>query len=90
VRHYSPRTEITYRHWVRRFILFHGKRHPDELAAPEITAFLNHLAVREHVRRRRRTRRRARSYSCIAGPRAGAALLEDLIRAASRGGFPWC
>jgi hypothetical protein len=47
VRHYSPRTEITYRYWVRRFILFHGKRHPSGLAAPEIAAFLNHLAVRE-------------------------------------------
>jgi integrase len=44
-----PRTEETHRHWVRRFILFHGKRHPSALGAPEIAAFLNHLAVEEHV-----------------------------------------
>jgi hypothetical protein len=33
VRHYSPRTEACYLHWVRQFILFHGKRHPRELGA---------------------------------------------------------
>jgi hypothetical protein len=49
VRHYSPRTEHAYRYWVRRYILFHGKRHPDQLGAAEIEAFLNHLAVDEHV-----------------------------------------
>lgn len=43
-RHYSYRTEETYAHWVRRFILFHGKRHPRELGQEEVTAFLNHLA----------------------------------------------
>jgi integron integrase len=36
-------------HWIRRFILFHGKRHPRELGDPEISAFLNHLAVVEGV-----------------------------------------
>jgi integrase len=35
--------------WVRRFILFHGKRHPAELGAEEITEFLNHLATQRHV-----------------------------------------
>ena len=49
VRHYSPRTEHAYRYWVRRFVLFHGKRHPDQLGAPEIEEFLNHLAVAEQV-----------------------------------------
>ena len=44
VRHYSPLTEDTY-HWCRRFILFHNKRHPNEMAAAEINAFLTHLAV---------------------------------------------
>ena len=43
-RHYSPRTEETYVHWIKRFIYFHGKRHPREMAAPEVTAYLNHLA----------------------------------------------
>ena len=37
VRHYSIRTEQSYVHWVRRFTLFHGKRHPTEMGAEEIT-----------------------------------------------------
>jgi integron integrase len=48
-RHYSRRTEATYIHWVRRFIFFHHVRHPQEMAEPEINAFLTHLAVKEHV-----------------------------------------
>ena len=48
-RHYSPRTEETYVHWIRRFIYFSGKRHPAELGAPEVTAFLNHLASERNV-----------------------------------------
>lgn len=49
VRHYSPRTEDAYHHWIKRFILFHHKRHPQEMAAAEINAFLSHLAVVGHV-----------------------------------------
>jgi hypothetical protein len=49
VRHYSPRTEACYLHWVRQFILFHGKRHPRELGAAEVEQFLTHLAVKGHV-----------------------------------------
>lgn len=49
VRHYSIRTEVTYADWVRRFILFHDKRHPKELGAPEVAAFLTHLAVDRSV-----------------------------------------
>ncbi len=48
-RHYSYRTEETYVHWIRRFIFFTGKRHPRELGAAEVTAFLNHLASERHV-----------------------------------------
>ena len=44
-RHYSRRTEEAYVAWIRRYILFHGKRHPAELGAPEITRFLSWLAV---------------------------------------------
>ena len=44
-RHYSRRTEKAYVHWVRRYILFHGKRHPQELGAAEATAFLSSLAT---------------------------------------------
>ena len=43
-RHYSYRTEEAYVGWVRRFVAFHGRRHPRELGATEIEAFLNHLA----------------------------------------------
>ena len=45
VRHYSPRTEEAYVMWIRRFILFHGKRHPSSMGAEEVNAFLSHLAV---------------------------------------------
>ncbi len=45
VRHYSRRTEEAYVAWTRRYILFHGKRHPSEMGAPEVTRFLSSLAV---------------------------------------------
>ena len=45
VRHYSIRTEATYVDWARRFILFHGKRHPSALGAKDVAQFLTHLAV---------------------------------------------
>jgi len=44
-RHYSRRTDATYVHWVKQFIFFHHVRHPQEMAEPEINAFLTHLAV---------------------------------------------
>lgn len=49
VKHYSIRTETAYLDWIRRFILFHGKRHPAEMGEPEIAAFLTHLAVDSNV-----------------------------------------
>ena len=48
-RHYSYRTERAYLHWARRFIAFHGRRHPREMGAPEVTAFLGSLATHERV-----------------------------------------
>ena len=48
-RHYSRRTEKAYVHWIRRYIFFHGKRHPAEMGAPEVTAFLTSLAVAGRV-----------------------------------------
>lgn len=45
LRHYSRRTETAYVQWVHRYVLFHGKRHPDELGTEHIRAFLTHLAV---------------------------------------------
>src|SRR5439155_775299 len=49
VKHYSIRTEQAYVEWIRRFILFHRKRHPNEMGEREITEFLTHLAVEKHV-----------------------------------------
>jgi len=47
--HYSIRTEQVYVDWVRRFILYHGKRHPLEMGATEVEGFLTHLAVERNV-----------------------------------------
>ena len=49
LKHYSHRTEEAYSDWVRRFILFHNKRHPAEMGAPEIQAFLAYLAGEKKV-----------------------------------------
>ena len=48
-RHYAPRTEDTYAFWVRRYLAFHGMRHPSEMGALEINAFLTDLAVHGQV-----------------------------------------
>ena len=47
--HYSLRTERTYLAWIKRFILFHDKRHPKDMGKPEIEAYLTHLAVDRHM-----------------------------------------
>ncbi|MFE1746906.1 phage integrase N-terminal SAM-like domain-containing protein [Coleofasciculus sp. H7-2] len=49
LKHYAYRTEETYVQWVRRYILFHDKRHPTEMGRVEIETFLTHLAVQEQV-----------------------------------------
>ena len=49
IRHYSIRTEQAYLQWIRRFILFHRKRHPKEMGADEVSQFLSDLAVQRHV-----------------------------------------
>lgn len=49
VRHYSIRTEEAYVDWIRKFVIFHNKRHPVELGLPEVEAFLTHLAVTKNV-----------------------------------------
>jgi len=49
VHHYSLRTENTYVQWVKRFILFHKKRHPEEMGKLEVEAFLSYLATDKHV-----------------------------------------
>ena len=47
--HYSKRTESAYVDWIKRFILFHNKRHPRDMGAAEIEGFLTHLAVERTV-----------------------------------------
>jgi integron integrase len=49
VKHYSIRTEQAYIDWIRRYILFHRKRHPKDMGEREISDFLTHLAVEKHV-----------------------------------------
>ena len=49
MKHFSLRTEQAYVHWIRRFILFHGKRHPSEMGEKEVSMFLTFLAVKKRV-----------------------------------------
>lgn len=49
VKRYSIRTETQYLQWVKRFILFHNKRHPREMGGKEVEAFLSHLATHGNV-----------------------------------------
>jgi hypothetical protein len=49
VMHYSPKTEDSYASWVKRFVLVHHKRHPQEMGKVEIEAFLTYLAVKKKV-----------------------------------------
>jgi integron integrase len=49
LKHLSRRTEDAYVRWIRRYVLFHDKRHPSTLGAAEVRAFLSHLAVQENV-----------------------------------------
>jgi len=48
-RHYSHKTEKTYRNWIKQFVLFHNKRHPMEMGEKEVNLFLSHLATAKHV-----------------------------------------
>ena len=49
IKNYSYRTEKSYLRWIRKFVLFHNKRHPRDMAEPEITLFLNYLADNQKV-----------------------------------------
>ncbi|MCG7853908.1 MAG: phage integrase N-terminal SAM-like domain-containing protein, partial [Methanosarcinaceae archaeon] len=48
-KHYSYRTEQAYVDWIKRFIIFHGKRHPKDLGADEVQAFITYLANERQV-----------------------------------------
>src|SRR6267378_6031469 len=55
-RHLALRTEHAYLQWLRRYLVFHGRRHPRHLGAPEVEQFLTHLAVHRKSAPPRRTR----------------------------------
>ena len=59
-RHYSPRTEKAYVQWIRRFIVFHGMRHPEEMETSHVVHFLSDLATRHRV-----SLRDGRSFSAM-------------------------
>ena len=48
-RHYSPKTERTYANWVKQYIIFHGKTHPNDLDEKDVNRFLTYLATKRHV-----------------------------------------
>jgi len=49
IKQYSRKTEVAYTNWIKRFVLFHNKRHPDEMGAEEIKAFIDNLVTNHHV-----------------------------------------
>ena len=61
VKHYSIRTEEAYVAWIKRYILFHNKRHPREMGVSEIEAFLTHLAVERPPKGRQKSRQVGRN-----------------------------
>ncbi len=89
VRHMSLRTEKSYVHWVRRYILFHGKRHPVEMGEKEVNAFLTHLAVERRVGAATQSQALCALlflYRAVLGRELGE--LEGLIRAKRRRHLP--
>src|SRR5207247_1232243 len=84
-RHYSPRTEQAYVAWVRRYVQFHGRRHPATMGATEVQAFLTHLAERGQVSASTQNQAAAALlflYEAVLGRRRGVrpALAEHLAR----------
>jgi hypothetical protein len=65
-KHYSRRTESAYVDWIRRYVLFHRKRHPSDMGASEIAAFLTWLATERCVSASSQNQASARSCSFIA------------------------
>jgi len=89
VRHMKWATEKAYVGWIRRYILFHGKRHPAEMGAKEISAFLTHLATRRRVSASTQNQALCALvflYKHVLGKSVGE--LEDLVRAKRRRRIP--
>jgi hypothetical protein len=87
LKHYSIRTERAYVDWIKRFILFHHKRHPASMGAPEIRTFLSHLAVERKVAAS--TQSQALSaiiflYRDVLGRDVGS------LGEVERNAYPWC
>ena len=81
-RHYSPRTEEAYVFWIRRYIFFHKLRHPAEMGADELNAFLSHLAVEKRVSASTQTQALSALmflYRSVLATEVG--LLEGVVRA---------
>jgi hypothetical protein len=90
-RHYSRRTEKAYVAWIRRYILFHGKRHPLEMGGLEVTRFLTSLAVEGHVAGS--TQNQALSALLFLYREVLAQelpWLDDIVRAKRTPACPWC
>jgi hypothetical protein len=64
LKHYARNTEQAYVYWIKKYILFHNKRHPNEMDTGEVHAFLTHLALEEHISLLHRTKRVANWFSC--------------------------
>ncbi len=91
VRHYSLRTEQVYAEWVRRFILHNGTRHPAEMGAEEVAAFLSYLASERNVAAS--TQNQAKSailflYSQVL--KVDLPWLSEVIPPTRTADFPWC
>ncbi len=89
VRHMSWSTEKTYVHWIRRFIRYHGMRHPVEMAEPEINVYLSHLATDRKVSASTQNQALCAIlflYRHVIGREVGE--LENLIRARRRRRLP--
>ena len=61
-KHYSIRIEQAYVDWIRRYILYHQKRHPQDMGKPEVEQFLTHLAVERNVAASTQSQARSKSH----------------------------
>ncbi len=61
-KNYSIRTEQAYVDWIRRYILYHQKRHPQDMGKPEVEQFLTHLAVERNVAASTQNQARSKSH----------------------------
>ena len=91
--HIAPSAEVAYLQWIRRFILFHNKRHPRELGQAEVTEFLKHLADKERACAAARSQARAAIsflYREVLHLRLGSASVRQRSPEPARTGQPGC